>query len=606
MTPTLPQAVIRAVAIPRFDAGAVGVHLAWSGPELTPLAVGGYEVRRRLHRDFKTTTLCASSDTARYARLAETRVLLNELGLMLLHAWRPPPTSAIAPAAENFAYSVFTQRLNTPTDHVSVICAARAAFAIATSAGKSTGVAIVTATGVALAGQAIDTVVVYALIPTALRICAAQPAEPDEDAASWAAADVIATGLTLPLREVDPSLATPSQELAKARERLVTTETFTQEEAEHVAAALRRAVAGGAARPCERVLLDRTDPTSMYQETVFSTRIALFTLDPRLRRVLGFGFIDTTAVQGQTYDYRVSGKFMPADLAEDVYDVHQIASGTALPTTFRIGDLTLRLGAPTEVVLDPAPAAEGLTAISRRGIALTPGDALGGFVPWWPSGLSCVIDLPRPVTGLVLEIPAAHGFSYAGQWRPPPARWRPSPRAPRRCWRSTARSIKCGLSGPGVLYAVRLPTLTSNAGDLSQVCGPVLFAPIPSPAPPVGVAVGLQTPTTITTGVIDEQTPRPRDLNRASWVSWEPAILGAIQSWPDDLDADPPIDSLAFVIEHRRVYDDTTADPWEAIQAGGNLTFGSWPASQGAPSLAYGVNLGEAFPLHRRRAAEPW
>ena len=67
-----PQAVIRAVAIPRLDPCAVGIHLAWSGPELTPLAIGGYEVRRRDHLELKTTTVCATFDTARLAQVAET------------------------------------------------------------------------------------------------------------------------------------------------------------------------------------------------------------------------------------------------------------------------------------------------------------------------------------------------------------------------------------------------------------------------------------------------------------------------------------------------------------------------------------------------------
>lgn len=69
---TPSQTVIRSVAISRLDPGAVGIHLAWSGPEATPLAIGGYEVRRRPHREFKTTRVCASFDTTRLARLTET------------------------------------------------------------------------------------------------------------------------------------------------------------------------------------------------------------------------------------------------------------------------------------------------------------------------------------------------------------------------------------------------------------------------------------------------------------------------------------------------------------------------------------------------------
>ena len=602
---TGPAAVIRAVAIPRLDPGAVGIHLAWSGPELTPLAIGGYEVRRRDHLELKTTTVCATFDTARLAQVAETGVLPDELGLMLMHTWRPAATHIVGPLAENVPFTVFTQELTAPADQVSVSCTARAAVAIAISAGKTTAVEIVPAAAVTLSGQAIDTVAVYALEPTALRICVMQPAEPDKDAASWAAAEVVASGLTLPLRETDPSLVDPAHELAKARQRLLSNETFTPDEAENLAAALRRGAADQTGRPCDRVLLDRTDTTSPYQESTFSTRIGLVTLDPRLRRVLGFGHADTTAVPGQSYDYRVSGRFVAADLADEVYDVHQIASGTALPTTFHTGDVNLRLGAPTEVVLDPAADPDGLTATSRRGIALTPGDPAEGFVSWWSPDLSCVIDLPRPVERLVLEISAAHGLSYSGSVGSGPAGpFGIVPPGPSAVLTFASPVDQVRLVGAGTLYALRLPAPVDGVVELSQVCGPVQLAPIALPAPPVTVAaVGLQTPPTILTGPIGEQTPVAARPQPGFRVLWEPAIVGTSTGWPDDLDADPPIDALAFIVEHRRVYDASTADPWEPIQAGDNLTFGSWPASQGAPNMGNGVDLDVAFPLHRQRAA---
>ena len=602
---TPAQAVIRATAIPRLDPGAVGIHLAWSGPELTPLAIGGYEVRRRPHLELKTTTVCATFDATRLALLAETGVLLDELGVMLQHIWRPAPTGAIEPLAENFPFDVFTQQLTTPTDRVSVTCTARSAVAIAISGGKSTAVEIVPDTGVVLTGQSIDTVVVYAMEPSTLRICAVEPAEPEQDAASWAAAEVVATGLTLPLHETDPSLTNPAQELAKARERLLSNETLTEAEASSLAAALRPGAADQVGRDCDRILLDRIDTTSPYQETVFSTRIALGTLDPRVRRVLGFGFADTTAVVGQTYDYRVAGTFVAADLVDEIYDVHQIASGTALPSTFHIDDVTLRLGAPTELVLDPEPDPDGLTAASRRGLAIVPADPSDGFVSWWSPGLSCVIDLPRPVEHLVLEVPAVHGFSYSGRLGNGPAGpYETVPPGPSAVLSFSSPVDQVRLTGSGTVYALRLPAGVGGVTELSQVCGPVTLAPTPLPAAPITVAaVGLQSPPAILTGVIDEQTPVAARPEPGFRVLWEPATLGTSNGWPDDLEADPPIDALAFIVQHRRVYDATTFDPWEPIQAGDNLTFGSWPASSGAPSMAYGVDVGVAFPLHRQRAA---
>ena len=608
---------VHAVAIPRLDQGAIGIHLAWSGPELSPLARGGYEIRRRAHRESKTKTVCAQFDTQRLAQLAALGLLPDELGVMLLHNWRPGtpgpgsataamPGTAVTAAAANLPWSVFTQELATPTTQVSVNCSAASAFAIAVGGGKSVAFADISPTaGVTLNGPSIDTVVVYARQPTALTVCAAQPADPAADQASWATAEVIASSLTLPLHETDPSLTDAAQELARGRSRLLGTETLTADEAEHLAAALRPGVTHPQGRPCDRVLLDRTDTDSPFQETDFATRIGLITLDPRLRRVLGFGFADKTAVAGVTYDYQVSGPFDPADIADTVYDVHQIPSGTALPSTFRIGDIALRFGAPTEVVLDPAPDPALLSAVSRRGIAINTGNPIDGFVPWWPTDLSCVIDLPAATQQVTFEVPPAHHLSCAGVMgaNPVTAAPVPIPAGPSATVTFPTPVDQLRIFGSGTLYALRLPGLAGD-GHLSCVCGPVQLTAQPPPAPPPTVTVtNLQSPPTILTGDITEQTPvadRPQPGFR---VTWAPATLGGGGSWPGDLAADPPTDSLGYLIEHRRVYPNNSTDPWEPIQAGDNLTFGSWPASSGPPSLGYGVNLDAVFPLHRQRQA---
>ena len=219
--------------------------------------------------------------------------------------------------------------------------------------------------------------------------------------------------------------------------------------------------------------------------------------------MLGFGHADATAVPGQSYDYRVSGRFVAADLADEVYEVHQIPPAQHFPppstsATSPSGWAPRPRWCSTRTA-DP----DGLTATSRRGIALTPGDPAGGFVSWWSPDLSCVIDLPRSVERLVLEIPAAHGFSYSGQcWQR--ARRTVPDRAPgplRGALVQPARSTRCGSPAAGTVYALRLPAEVGGVTELSQVCSNVQLAPTPLPAPPVTVAaVGLQTPPTILTG----------------------------------------------------------------------------------------------------------
>lgn len=608
---------VRAVAVPRLDQGAIGIHLAWSGPELSPLASGGYEIRRRPHLESKTKTVCAQFDTQRLARLAALGVLPDELGVMLLHNWRPGtpgpgqataavPAAVVVAAVANLPWSVLTQELAARAPQVSVSCSAESAFAIAVSGEKSVAYAEIGPTaGVTLTGPSIDAVVVYARRPTALSVCAVQPADAAADQASWATAEVIASRLTLPLHETDPSLADAAQELARGRSRLVETEALTAEEAGHLATALRPGVTHPQGRPCDRVLLDHADTDASFQETVFSTRLGLITLDPRLRRVLGFGFADRTAVAGVTYDYQVSGLFDPADIADTIYDVHQIPSGTALPSTFRIGDITLRFGAPTEVVLDPAPDSTALSAVSRRGIAINRDGPIDGFVAWWPADLACVIDLPVALQHVTFELPASHHLSCAGVSSANPATVAPVliPPGPSASVTFPAPVDQLRITGSGTLYALRLPG-SAGDGHLNCVCGPVQLAAQPLPAPPTTVTVtNLQSPPTILTGDITEDTPvadRPQPGFR---LTWAPATLGGGGAWPGDLAADPPTDSMAYLIEHRRVYPNNSTDAWEPIQAGDNLTFGSWPASSGPPSLGYGVDLDSVFPLHRQRQA---
>ena len=49
---------VRSVAIPRLDPDGHGIHLAWSGPDLLPLSLDGYEVRRRTFERSKTRRVC--------------------------------------------------------------------------------------------------------------------------------------------------------------------------------------------------------------------------------------------------------------------------------------------------------------------------------------------------------------------------------------------------------------------------------------------------------------------------------------------------------------------------------------------------------------------
>ena len=421
--------------------------------------------------------------------------------------------------------------------------------------------------------------------------------------ATWGNAPYIVKGLTLPIHETDPLLVSPAQELAKAKSRTVSPNALAQAEFQSMAAVLRGpAAASGLGRSGERVLLVRADPTQPYVEMPFESQLSLLAIHPELRRELGFGFIDRTAVTGHTYVYRVTGHFRAADLTDDIYDVHLIPSATVLPAAFSIRGLGLRFQMPVQVVLDPAPSAISLHAVSRRGIRV---DTTGYDVSWSPqtfTSWSAVVDFPRPVTKIVLEVAPGHTFTYAAgsPWGFGGAQL-PLPAGPWVELTFPAAAMQLRLSGTGTLYAIRVPAAAAS-GTVEEYAytPPVTHAAQPAPAPPTVLSVyNLQQPPAILTGPIDESTPvatRPPPGFRLNWL---PAVTGGLASWPDDIESGPPLDALAYVIRHRRVTLPSTFGPWTPIMSGDNLTLGSSDTTEPDIQLELGCDLDELFPRVR-------
>ena len=604
------------------------MHLAWSGPDLQPLATGGYEVRRRAFKGVKMSEACVTFNARQLDELERIGYLPDALGTMLCRPGQwPSPAPVIQPSPSLQTHRlvlapppfpavsagtrvlVFTQEFAQPADSITVACESKAAFLVATSAGKGVSLQTLSPSATAtVTGAAIDSVSVYAVSPDSLRICALRPADPVQDARDWASATVIATGLTLPLHESDPSLVTRADELARARARLIAGETLSDADADSLAGALRAAAGdAGLGRPCDRVVLSRTDPGDPFQETLFTGRIALLTLDPRLRRVLGYGCVDAKAAEGVTYEYRVGGIFDAADLTDEIYDVHNIPSGTILPMAVRIRDLALAFPSPPAVVLDPAPGAGALTAVSRRAIGLRPATDAVGFTGGDLLGdLACVIELPRPCTEVVLEVAAGHDLRYAGAQPGDPLSplTQPVPAGPAATLSFTAPADQIRLAGTGSLYAVRIPSGATGKVELARACGPVTFQGEPLPQPPAWLtAANLQAAPEVLTGPIDEQTAQPPRPPPGFELAWMPQTVSPPGVWPDDLAAGPPLVSSAHQIERQRLDGAGGPGPWEPIHAGDNLTYGSWPTDGSRPPLGYGVDLDAAFPAQAIRDA---
>src|SRR5205807_3545523 len=69
-------------------------------------------------------------------------------------------------------------------------------------------------------------------------------------------------------------------------------------------------------------------------------------------------------------------------------------------------------------------------------------------------------------------------------------------------------------------------------------------------------------------------------------------------------DAGPPLDAIAYAIEHRRVELPAAYGPWEPINADDNLTMGSRDLTPPEKRLEYGCDVDALFPAIRPRSAD--
>lgn len=640
---------MQAFGIPRFDAGAQGIHLVWSWPDVLPLSEHGYDIQRLGASDQRMQERCETIDGPIIKALlahGEYPAPLGPLRLRtavkfvpindpkLVTAGRDPgdhppgfgdarqstvdarisaalAASPVAQETMNAPLDEFIQELAEPTDHALVRARARVALAIALYHGKA--VAIAPGTGgtplqMELRARAIDTIIVYVRALQSMDICIFNRPVPGPKGDEWSNAPYVAKGLTLPIHATDPALNSAAKEYARAASRMVSTETVTHANFHRLAATLRPpAGASGLGRNGERILLVRADTAQSYEEMSFDAQLSMLALHPKLRRMLGFGFVDHAGlVAGHTYAYRVTGRFRAADLFDEIYDVHRIPASTVLPAAFSIRNLSLRFQTPVKVVLDPPPSTTALQTVSRRGIRI---DTTGYDASWYPQTFndwSAIVDFPSPVTKVVLEVAPGHAFAYAaGQPWAFSAAATPLPPGPSVELTFAAPTMELRLAGTGTLYAIRLPASgASGVVEVHAYTGPIRFAPQPAPVPPTVFSVyNLQQPPVQLTGSIDESTPVPPRPPAGFKLNWLPAALNGLATWPDDLDAGPPLDALAYQIEHRLAQPPATFGAWEPIQPEDNLTFGSRDMTSPAVQLEHGCDLDELFPHIRPRGA---
>ncbi len=576
--------------IPQVSQDATGIHLSWTGPGTWVHAPDGFTVQRRVAERLRAEE-CEQFDAARLARLADLRELPLIFGVATLHPLAPdgPGGIVVGPGSP-----LVVLRIDLDEDRrmVRVVAEAAATFAVCYCEGRVVAVGLPQIDNAqhTLRAPRIDGVDIVVRGPKNLQVCVDSP-DPEE-AGKWANATTVAAGLTLPLREVRPDLATSADELAEARRRLLPGETLGEEEFDRLTRVLRPVVAAGPAlRPADLVVLLREEPAQDPDEVRGLDPLRMASAHPTWRRALGLGLLDDDPglVPGETYEYRISATY-PGDLRDPAYDFAAVPSGTLLPADFAIGGLRVRLPRPTVVRLAADPAGAGAVRTTRRGIALDP--ARESF--WLHPSLdewSLVLDFPTPVTELVLDLAEGHDLVAASGpaaglfdlTTPVPAGLRPRLVLP-------APADQVRLRGTGFLHGLRAPAGTADKVEVSVVLAPITLTDTPLPgAPRAARAINLQQP--VAAGPLPTADVAARhDLGFR--VSWRPALAFGLPGWLDQLDTAGPLEATTFEVERRREPD----GPFTPVHDDENRTLGERGGGVRDLVLTPGTDLRDAFP----------
>jgi hypothetical protein len=503
-----------------------------------------------------------------------------------------------APGVRCVAYDV-----DLPERHrvVEVRIGVPAALAIALRDGKAVAARMLAAPGgtqsTRFESLDVDEVLVYCTARAgALEICLDVPRDTREEDAAWAQSTVVATGLQVPIRALDPTLASQADEDALAKSRLLAGEAFDAD-AFHDVTALLNAAVGASAAPvwASSVLREELDDPFL-EVRPWSYALALL-LDPAWRRMLGFGILDTPEdlTAAEAYDYRITGRFRRRDVEERFHGFHSVPRGTTLPTAFALGPVSLLTAAAATVQQLPEPPEDGFGATGRKGIAL--------------AGEECLtLRFPTPVTRVVLDL--ARGASLS--WKASTTDFLPSlpistfggdlPSEGRALIEIADPVDTITLSGSGFLYGVR-ELLSAPGADPDELVSSsvvlygVVFADTPPPDPPPFLGtLNLQEPS-LPADPAGGAPPAPASLGfRLSWLPPPPAGSPGPVPWPPDLAAFPPFDVLGFRLERRRV---DSGGPFEELDGGDGLStlvLGSRGGHRDPPALGYGADLEAIFP----------
>lgn len=582
-----------AQGVPEVAPTRVGIHLSWCGPDSWVYAPRGWTVRRRLAGRLEARN-CERFDAARIAELRSGREERLSFGDVTLRSggWLASLDGATTTDAAATS-DVFRVDLNRPHLLVRVSVIAKRSFVFALSEGRVVAVGGPTTgtTTHALRALRIDTVVAVILAPSMLEVCVDIPRD---DTQEWSAVPPIVKGLTLPFRELMPSLTTEADEFVEARSRLLPGETLGADEFSQLARVVRPGLPlVDPPRPSELALLVREEPDADAEEVRALDPIRVLIAHPTWRRALGFALFDDdpSLVPGEAYEYRISATFPDEDVRDPNHGFATVPSGTLLPTDFTVGGVRLRLPRPATVALAPGTPDGGQARVTRRGIPLDPQRESFWLTPELDDW-SLVVDFPAPADSAVLELADGHDLVFAAGAASavfPVTAPVPGGTEPRLVFGSPVDQLR--LRGTGFLHALRASTTSHAPVELTAVLPPIVLADTPLPAAPLTAsASNLQTAQPVPVDPVPTDVP-PRDP-LGFRVTWRPAPAFGLTGWPADAEAAPPLDATIFQVERR----EPPAGAWTPVLEDENWALGDRDASIRDLQLPPGSELLAAFP----------
>jgi hypothetical protein len=572
-------------ALPQIEPPSSGIHLFWMGPSGWVYSPGGWNVQRRLFT--RRPSHCEAIGTPEIARIRIEREWRFSFGWL---SYRNGLFDEVTPA------EVFRLDLDKPTTFIRLNIQAKLGFSYALYRGKVVSTITPKNSGsffVEFMATAIDAIVSYLLDPQTIQYCVHQPEENEEQ--SWNDVPFIVKGLQLPIAGLDPSLHNPDEEFEKAKSRLLPGEDIDPAEFKQLVESLRPTVKTNSyPRHIDKILLLRAEETTNFEELNATAPLLSLISHPKWRRIMGFGWFDqdSALLEGQSYEYRITGFFPIEDLNDRVYGFHTISSNTALPASFFLGDLMLRFSQPPRVELAQGTLLTGMQQLSRRGIVLQIPDQF-----FWPfpvlQNWSVVMDFPHPIKQVQLELQQGQALEYeAWDYNDVIVSGQPLPPGEIVKIDFPAPIVQLRLKGSGFLFTIRITQPLRGLKPVSVVLPPVLFSNHPRAGTPAFFeAKNLQEIAAANTQDNGIATSAARSA-LGFRLEWEASLQNGLTYWPPGETTAPPIESTLYQIEHRQL----PSLNWSPILNEENWIIGHRRRNEDKAAIKTGVDLMQLFP----------